>query len=54
MFRLLITGAIEKFRIKLGNQIELISEEIEKQVENFFVKSLQLDDMTLRLEFEPT
>jgi hypothetical protein len=52
IFRFIITGAIEKFRDKLGDQVELINDEIEKKVESFFIKSLQLDEMTLRLEFE--
>ena len=54
IFRFIITGAIEQFREKLGNQVELITDEIEKKVESFFIQSLQLDEMTLQLEFKST
>jgi hypothetical protein len=52
IFRSIISGALQDLRKKLGCSKETIMEMIDERVNTFFVRSLQLDAVTLRLEYE--
>jgi hypothetical protein len=52
LFRSIISGALYDLRKKLGCSKETIMEMIDERVNTFFVRSLQLDAVTLRLEHE--
>jgi hypothetical protein len=52
LFRSIISGALHDLRKKLGYSKEAIMEMIDERVNTFFVRSLQLDAVTLRLEYE--
>ncbi len=51
LFRALISGTIERFRKDLGKMAGMIMESIDGRIEEFFVRSLQLDAFTLEMEF---
>ena len=51
LFRALISGTIERFRKDLGKMAGMIMESIDSRIEEFFVRSLQLDAFTLEMEF---
>ena len=50
VFRLVISGALNELKTQLGDNADLVMETIDRCVKNFFVQSLQLDELTLRLE----
>jgi len=50
VFRLVINGALNELKTLLGGNTDLVMEAIDQHVKNFFVQSLQLDELTLRLE----
>lgn len=52
IFRSIISGALHDLRKTLGCSKETIMETIDERVNAFFVRSLQLDAITLRLEYE--
>ena len=52
IFRSIISGALHDLRKRLGCSKETIMEMIDERVNTFFVHSLQLDALTLRLEYE--
>jgi len=52
IFRSIISGALHDVRNRLGCSKETIMEMIDERVNAFFVRSLQLDVVTLRLEYE--
>ena len=52
IFRSIISGALHDLRKMLGCSKEDILEMIDERVNTFFVRSLQLDAITLRLEYE--
>jgi len=52
IFRSIISGALHDLRKTLGCSKETIMERIDERVNTFFVRSLQLDAITLRLEYE--
>jgi hypothetical protein len=52
LFRSIISGALHDVRKRLGCSKETIMEMIDERVNTFFVRSLQLDAVTLRLEYE--
>jgi hypothetical protein len=52
IFRSIISGALHDVQEKLGCSKETIMEIIDERVNTFFVRSLQLDAVTLRLEYE--
>ena len=52
IFRSIISGALHDLRKTLGCSKETIMEMIDERVNTFFVRSLQLDAITLRLEYE--
>jgi len=52
IFGSIISGALHDVRNRLGCSKEIIMEMIDERVNTFFVRSLQLDAVTLRLEYE--
>ena len=52
IFRSIISGALHDVRKSLGCSKETIMEMIDERINTFFVRSLQLDAITLRLEYE--
>ncbi len=52
IFRSIISGALRDAQKSLGCSKETIMEMIDERVNTFFVRSLQLDAITLRLEYE--
>ncbi len=52
IFRSIISGVLHDFRKSLECSKETIMEMIDERVNTFFVRSLQLDALTLRLEYE--
>ena len=52
IFRSIISGALHDVRKSLGCSKETIMEMIDERINTFFVRSLQLDVLTLRLEYE--
>ena len=52
IFRSIISGVLHDFRKSLGCSKQTIMEMIDERVNTFFVRSLQLDALTLRLEYE--
>ena len=52
IFRSIISGALHDVRKRLGCSKEIIMEMIDERVNTFFIRSLQLDAVTLRLEYE--
>ena len=52
LFRDIINGTLKKLRNTLGCSTKLIMQAIDQDVKEFFVRSLQLDEFTMRLEFE--
>jgi hypothetical protein len=52
LFRDIINGALKKLRSKLGCSTKLIMEVTDQDVKKFFVRSIQLDAFTMRLEFD--
>ena len=52
IFRSIISGALHDLRKKLGCSKQTIMEMIDERVDTFFVRSLQLDAVTLQLEYE--
>jgi len=52
LFRSIISGALHELRKRLGCSKEFIMEMIDERVNTFFIRSLQLDAVTLRLEYE--
>jgi hypothetical protein len=52
IFRSIISGALHELRNRLGCSKEIIMEMIDERVNTFFIRSLQLDAVTLRLEYE--
>lgn len=52
IFRAIISGSLNDFQSSLGCSVEEIMKIIDNRVNDFFVKSLQLDAFTLKLEYE--
>ena len=52
LFRSIISGALHDLCNRLGCSKETIMEMIDERVNTFFVRSLQLDAVTLLLEYE--
>jgi len=52
IFRSIISGALHDLQKELGHSKEILMEMIDERVNTFFVRSLQLDVVTLRLEYE--
>ena len=51
-FRSLVHGTVEQFRSSLGSQADQIMQAIDAVIAEFFVVSLQLDAVTMRLEHD--
>jgi len=52
IFRSIISGALHGLRKRLGCSKESIMEMIDERVNTFFIRSLQLYAVTLRLKYE--
>ena len=52
LFRALISGTIETFKKTLGKTTGAIMAAIDNRIDEFFTQALQLDALTLKLEFE--
>jgi hypothetical protein len=52
IFRSIISGALHDLRKRLGCSKENVMEMIDERVNTLFVRSLQLDAITLRLEYK--
>jgi len=52
LFRAIISGALGDLRNVLGCPVDTVMKTIDERVNEFFVRSLQLDAFTLRLEYE--
>jgi len=52
LFRALISGTIDGFKEKLGEMVEIVMQEIDVRIDEFFVQALQLDIFTLKMEFK--
>ena len=52
ILRSIISGALHELLNRLGCSKEIIMEMIDERVNTFFIRSLQLDAVTLRLEYE--
>ena len=52
LFRVLISGALDGIKNKLGKKTEVIMLAIDKRIEDFFIQALQLDAFTLEMEFK--
>ena len=50
VFLTIMTGALEEWKVLLGDAVAQILETIESHVQGFFVQVLQLDPQTLRME----
>lgn len=52
IFRAIISGTLQSLREELGLPVKEIMSELDRKIEEFFIKSLQLDSQTMQLEFE--
>ena len=52
IFRAIITGTLHELANDFGCTVENILQAIDVKINNFFIKSLQLDTFTLQLEHE--
>lgn len=51
-FRAIISGALSDLQEVLGCSADTVMQTIDERVNEFFVRSLQLDAFTMRLEYE--
>ena len=52
IFRTIISGTLNELNSILGCSVDTVMQAIDKQIQDFFIRSLQLDVFTLRLEYE--
>ena len=52
LFRAIISGTLNKLEATLGCSVDTVMLAIDKRVHEFFIRSLQLDVFTMRLEYE--
>ena len=52
IFRAIISGALSDLRKIVGCSSDLVMQTIDERVNEFFVRSLQLDAFTMRMEYE--
>ena len=52
LFRAIVGGTLTSLSRQLGCTVETIMSAIDTRVEEFFVRSLQLDALTMELEYE--
>ncbi len=52
IFRALISGALIDLQEVLGGSVDTVMQTIDERVKEFFIRSLQLDTFTMRLEYE--
>jgi hypothetical protein len=52
IFRAIISGSLNELSSTLGCAVDSIMEAIDKRIQEFFVRSLQLDSFTMQLEYD--
>lgn len=52
LFRAVISGTLREFSKELSCSVKSVMDAIDQRVEEFFIRSLQLDAFTMRLEYE--
>jgi hypothetical protein len=52
LFRAIISGTLNELEAMLGCSVDTVMLAIDKRVHEFFIRSLQLDVFTMRLEYE--
>ena len=52
IFRAIISGTLNELQATLGCSVDTVMLAIDKRIHEFFVRSLQLDAFTMRLEYE--
>lgn len=52
LFRAIITGTLREIKKELGCSVKSVMDAIDQRVEEFFIRSLQLDAFTMNLEYE--
>jgi hypothetical protein len=52
IFRAIISGTLSELEAQLGCSVDSVMQAIDKKIQEFFIRSLQLDAFTLRLEYE--
>ncbi len=52
IFRAIISGTLNELKLMLGCSVDTVMLEIDNRVHEFFIRSLQLDTFTMRLEYE--
>jgi len=52
IFRAIISGTLKELNAILGCSVDTVMQAIDQQIQDFFIRSLQLDVFTLRLEYE--
>jgi len=52
LFRALIHEVLDNFRQKTGEAVDEIMEQIDRRISGFFIQALQLDEFTLKMEYD--
>ena len=52
IFRAIISGTLNELNSIIGCSVNTVMQAIDKQIQDFFIRSLQLDVFTLRLEYD--
>jgi len=52
IFRAIISGTLNDLNSILGCTVDTVMQAIDKKIQDFFIRSLQLDVFTLRLEYK--
>jgi hypothetical protein len=52
IFRAIISGTLDDLQATLGCSVDTVMLAIDERVHEFFIRSLQLDAFTMRLEYE--
>ncbi|RLJ17875.1 hypothetical protein DJ030_12780 [bacterium endosymbiont of Escarpia laminata] len=52
LFRAIISGTLKELETTLGCSVDTVMLAIDKRIHEFFIRSLQLDVFTMRLEYE--
>jgi hypothetical protein len=52
IFRAIICGTLNELQKTLGCSVDVVMLAVDKRIHEFFVRSLQLDSFTMRLEYE--
>jgi len=52
IFRAIISSSLDELESILGYKVDIIMEKVDTRVRDFFARSLQLDEFTMRLEYD--